>query len=53
MSSRTRKLVKWYLKLFSKQDRRCRVLFVGKNLKKQQYRWLHFTNHPWEDNKGD
>lgn len=48
-----KKLVKWVLKRLTHNERRYRMLFVGKRLKIQQWKWLHFTNHPWEDNKNE
>lgn len=43
-----RQFIKYYLKGIPRHLRPIRQLFVGRRLAIRQYRWLHFTNHPWE-----
>lgn len=40
--------VRFVLKRMNKEQRRHRIVFVGRRLKVLQYYWLHFNLHPWD-----
>lgn len=48
MNTAMRLIIKIYLRILSKKERDIRLIFLGRRLKIKQYRWLHFTSHPWE-----
>lgn len=46
------KFIKWWLKtIYTRQTRQLRLEFKGRRLIILQHKWLHFNNHPWEDEK--